>query len=119
MKMKQQSSLLILSWVFLIAIPGSLAWTDDLLTGHPRPSYEDVEDIDAMATALQKSLASRNSYSFSRGWWGWDRLRCRYVDGGRKSGNKLKILAAVFRGLILDWHAKLEAKDEGDLMFIF
>jgi hypothetical protein len=119
MKMKQQSSLLILSWVFLIAIPGSLAWADDLLTGHPRPSYEDVEDIDAMATALQKSLASRNSYSFSRGWWGWDRLRCRYVDGGRKSGNELKILAAVFRGLILDWHAKLEAKDEGDLMFIF
>ncbi len=105
----------------LAAIRGitNAAEVDELLAGHPRPSYENVEDIDAMAAALRKSLAERKAYSFSRGWWTWDRLRCRYVDGGRKNENELKILAAVFRGLILDWHAKLEAKGEGDLLYIF
>ncbi|MEM7233553.1 MAG: hypothetical protein AAF517_15355 [Planctomycetota bacterium] len=97
----------------------SLAADADLAGGHPRPSYDDVEDIDAMAAALRKSLAEQRGYSFSRGWWTWDRLRCRYVDGGRKNEKELKILAAVFRALILDWHAKLEAKGEGDLLYIF
>lgn len=101
---------------------GSGALADDdakLAENHPRPSYENVEDIDAMAAALRKSLAGQQSYSFSRGWWTWDRLRCRYVDGGRNNEKELKILAAVFRGLILDWHAKLEAKGDGDLLYIF
>ncbi|MDG2385647.1 MAG: hypothetical protein P8N76_28515 [Pirellulaceae bacterium] len=112
---------IVLFMVFLVA-PRDIAngdQGDNLLIGHPRPSYDNVKDIDAMAAALRKSLAERSSYSFSRGWWNWDRLRCRYVDGGRKSENELKILAAVFRGLILDWHAKLEAKGEGDLLYIF
>ncbi|MHC4177023.1 MAG: hypothetical protein ACYSWU_05935 [Planctomycetota bacterium] len=92
---------------------------EDLLAGHPRFSYEDVEDIDAMEAALRKSLAQRSGYSFSRGWWQWDRLRCRYVDEGRKDPGALKILRAVFRGLILDRHAKLQAAGEDDLLYIF
>ncbi len=93
--------------------------SEDLLAGHPRLSYENVEDIDAMEAALRKSLARRSSYSFSRGWWQWDRLRCRFVDEGRKDSGALKILRAVFRGLILDWHRKLQAKGEEDLLYIF
>ena len=54
-----------------------IADEQDLLSGHPRPSYENVENIDAMAAALRKSLASSERYSFSRSWWKWDRLRCR------------------------------------------
>lgn len=92
---------------------------EDLLAGHPRSSYEDVEDIDAMEATLRESLAAQQRYSFSRGWWQWDRLRCRYVDEGRKDRNTLRILRAVFRGLVLDWHRKLEAKGEGDLLYIF
>ncbi|GIT12701.1 MAG: hypothetical protein CM1200mP34_1070 [Verrucomicrobiales bacterium] len=40
-------------------------------------------------------------YSFSRGWWKWDRLRQRYVTAvaGRE---RHSILRAVFRPLILD-----------------
>jgi hypothetical protein len=93
--------------------------SEDVLAGHPRFSYEAVEGIDAMETALRESLTRQTRYSFSRGWWQWDRLRCRYVDGGRKDENALKVLRAVFRGLILDRHAALQAKGEGDLLYIF
>ena len=90
-----------------------------LAANHPRPGYEEVADIRAMADALRKELSQRERYSFSRGWWTWDRLRARYVDGGRRNQNELLILQAVFRALILDWHSKLESKGEGDLMFIY
>ena len=103
----------------LVATLAGTAKTEDLLTDHPRPSYEDLEDSDAMAEDLPKSLANKDTYSFSRGWWAWDRLRCRYVDGGRKSENQLKVLAAIFNGLMLDWHTELEAKGDGDLLYIF
>ena len=43
---------------------------EDLLAGHPRPSYEDVKNIDAMEEALRNSLAGQERHSFSRGWWG-------------------------------------------------
>ena len=92
---------------------------EDLLAGHPRLSYGSVNDIDAMEAALRESLAAQDRHSFSRGWWQWDRLRCRYVDEGRKDRNTLKILRAVFHGLILDRHANLQAKGEGDLLYIF
>ena len=90
-----------------------------LAAGHPRPSYRGVEDIDAMAAALRKQLRGISRQSFSRGWWGWDRLRARFVDGGRVAKSELKILRAVFRAWILDWHAGLEARGEGDLFYIF
>ena len=92
---------------------------ENILSGHPRESYSDVKNIDEMEAALRDSLASIERHSFSRGWWVWDRLRCRYVDGGRKDSSALRVLRAVFRGLLLDRHKKLEEKGEGDLLYIF
>ena len=92
---------------------------ENILSGHPRESYSDVKNIDEMEAALRDSLASIERHSFSRGWWIWDRLRCRYVDGGRKDSSALRVLRAVFRGLLLDRHKKLEEKGEGDLLYIF
>ena len=112
-------AVVVVGWLGLNASSVEAQEKEDILAGHPRPSYDDVTNIDAMEKALRESLAARGSYSFSRGWWGWDRLRARYVDGGRKDANSLRILRAVFRGLILDWHAKLQAKGEGDLLYIF
>jgi hypothetical protein len=97
----------------------ALADEGPLLAGHPRESYTDVADIDAMEAALRESMAGLERHSFSRSWWHWDRLRSRIVDGDRKDQNALKILRAVFRGLLLDRHAKLAAKGEGDLLYIF
>lgn len=101
------------------AVPGGAAEADDLLVGHPRESYLAVKNIDAMEAALREQMAGRDRYSFSRSWWIWDRLRCRYVDGGRKDEGAIRILRAVFRGLILDRHRKLVAKGEGDLLYLF
>ena len=109
--------LLIVLGIFLSN--GCLFSEEDLLSGHPRESYLGVENIDEMENALRKSMASIERHSFSRGWWGWDRLRCRYVDGGRKDHSALRVLRAVFRGLILDRHSKLEKKGEGDLLYMF
>jgi len=118
--MRPVVGLTLIPGVFMASPPSRAAeQSADLLAGHPRFSYHDVEQIDAMEAALRESLAGQASYSFSRGWWQWDRLRCRFVDTGRKDRNALKILRAVFRGLILDWHRKLEAKGEGDLFYIF
>jgi hypothetical protein len=88
----------------------------EVLSAHPLVSYEDVEDIDAMAETVRKA---RPGQSFSRGWWKWDRLLTRYTDHGRKDRNALKILRAVFVGGILDRYRALEAKGEGDLLHIF
>jgi len=52
-------------------VPGHDYLWDQLM---PRASYESVKDIDAMETALRESLAKCRSYSFSRGWWEWDRF---------------------------------------------
>ena len=43
----------------------------------------------------------------------------RYVDEGRKDRNVLKILRGVFRGGVLDRHAELAKKGEGDVFYIF
>ncbi|MEE3373039.1 MAG: hypothetical protein VX346_27145 [Planctomycetota bacterium] len=110
------------SAVVCLALLGVCGWAEGqqaLLSGHPRETYRDVEEIDAMEEALRSSLATRQRYSFSRSWWKWDRLRCRYVDGGRVDVNALKILRAVFRGLVLDWHARLQSRGEGDLLYLF
>ena len=90
-----------------------------ILTGHPRHDYLEVPDIDQMENELRRSLGALERYSFSRGWWKWDRLRQRYVDGGRRDENAIRILRAVFRALILDWHARCEQRGEGDLFYIF
>ena len=87
----------------------------EVLADHPRASYEDVEDIDAMAERIRRA---RPGQSWSREWWCWDRLLTRYIDHGRKDRNALKILRAVFVGGILDRYRALEAKGEGDLLHI-
>jgi len=88
----------------------------EMLARQPLVSYEKVEDINAMIESLCKS---KPGWSFSRDWWKWDRLRCKYVDEGRKDKNALKILRAVFRNRILDCYKALEEKGEEDLLFIF
>jgi hypothetical protein len=113
------SSLVLLGILLTSRFPAGDIQASEVLVGHPRFSYEDVENIAEMEEALRKSLVAHERYSFSRSWWKWDRLRARYVDGGRKDGNALRILRAVLRGLILDWHAKAEAKGEGDMFYIF
>jgi hypothetical protein len=40
-------------------------------------------------------------------------------DVGRKDHSALRVLRAVFRGLILDRYSKLEKKGEGDLLYMF
>lgn len=92
---------------------------ENLANGHPRPSYRGVENIGAMPSALHQQSAGNELQSSPRGWWVWDRLQPRDVDGGRREQNELIILLAVFRGLVLDWHARLEAEGEGDLMSLF
>ena len=72
----------------LFSLGELFAEQDPLLSGHPRESYMDVKNIDEMEIALRKSMAAVERHSFSRGWWGWDRLRCRMwmVEG------KIKVL---------------------------
>ena len=113
------SFLALLGILLTCRLPAEEAPSPELLAGHPRFSYEDVENIAEMEEALRKSLVAHERYSFSRSWWKWDRLRARFVDGGRKDRNALRILRAVLRGLILDWYAKAEAKGEGDMFYIF
>jgi len=112
-------SLALLTALLTCRLPAEESQAPELLVGHPRFSYEGVKDIDAMEKALHDSLLAHERYSFSRSWWQWDRLRARFVDGGRKDRNALRILRAVLRGLILDWYAKAEAKGEGDMFYIF
>ena len=110
------------NWLLLFALGLPLAKPsayEALLAGHPRHDYLNVQNIDEMEAALRRSLGESERYSFSRGWWKWDRLRARYVDGGRKDENAIRILRAVFRALILDWHARCEQRGEGDLFYIF
>ena len=90
-----------------------------ILLEHPQHDYLEIDNIDLLERELRKALASLESYSFSRSWWKWDRLRQRYVDGGRKDKNSIKILRAVFRGLIFDWYERCKKRNEGDLFYIF
>jgi hypothetical protein len=77
---------------------------EPLAEGHPRPSYENVGDIDAMAAAVRKSRPP-----MQRGAWEWDRLLSRYIDGGRTEKNSLRILQAYFLS-ILDRDGKGDGK---------
>ena len=91
----------------------------NLLAIHPQHSYADVENIGELEGALREALGNLGGYSFSRSWWRWDRLRQRYVDGGRKEESSILVLRGVFRGLIFDWYAKLEADGEEDMFYIY
>ncbi|HUS90428.1 MAG TPA: hypothetical protein VM695_01215 [Phycisphaerae bacterium] len=84
-----------------------------------RSSYDDVADIDAYAAALRKEIAEAKTHSFSRAWFGWNRLLTQYQDNGRKDAGALKVLAAVFRGAMFDRYRALEAQGEGELFHVF
>lgn len=84
-----------------------------------QPVGENAQDIDARAATLRREVATARSHSFSRAWFDWERRLTRYVDGGRKDKNALKMLAAYFRGAMFDRYKALEAKGEGSLFHIF
>ncbi len=69
--------------------------TSDLARDHPRPSYHQVEEIQAMAEAVRT-----RPFSIHRGAWEWDRLLTRYLDGGRTETNALPILEAYFQSIL-------------------
>ena len=73
---------------------------EELMSQHPQHSYTDVENIEDLEEVLRKALVNEEKYSFSRGWWRWDRLRQRYVDSGRKEENSLRILRDFLYPLI-------------------
>lgn len=79
----------------LFAVAQEDSSSASLAAGHPRPSYDLVADIDAMADAVRKSAPP-----MQRGAWEWDRLLTRYVDGGRRSDNELRILHAYFLSIL-------------------
>ena len=109
----------VLAGVLLWAPGGLLARTE--VPGHeyrwhqlmPRASYDGVEDINAMAAAVRKSRPQ-----MARGGWQWDRLLSRYIDGGRREKNALKILHACFMS-ILDRYYDAEKAGNGDKFNLF
>jgi len=112
------------NWVLIICLGMGMplaipAANESILSEHPRHDYLGVTNMDKLEKDLRRALGGLEGYSFSRGWWKWDRLRQRYVDGGRKDENAIRILRAVFRALILDWHARCEQRGEGELLYIF
>ncbi|MFP6657524.1 MAG: hypothetical protein VB853_05035, partial [Pirellulales bacterium] len=68
-----------------------------LASGHPRPSYAEYSDreIRELAAAVRQSQPQ-----MYRGGWEWDRLLSRYVDGGRKQENEVKIVRAYFLSML-------------------
>ena len=73
-------------------------------------SYEQFENIDQTAEVLRKQTAEAKTHSFSRDWFDWELLLRRYVDEGRRDGNALKMLAAYFRGAVLNQYRALDAR---------
>lgn len=71
------------------------------------------------AAALRKQTAGAGGHSFSRDWFAWEfRLR-RYIDEGRTDKRAIALLAAFFRGTILDHYRALEQKGEGGMLYLF
>ena len=83
--------------------------------GHPRPSYSRYSDAEmkVLIAAVRKSRPQMH-----RGGWQWDRLLSRYVDGGRKKHNELKILHAYFQS-ILDRYEDAKNEGKGDAFTLF
>ena len=66
-------SLVLLGILLTSRFPAGEIQASELLVGHPRFSYEGVENIAEMEEALRKSLVAHERYSFSRSWWQSDR----------------------------------------------
>ena len=89
---KRNQVVLVISFIAILTTTNSAEEATDLATGHPRPSYDNVKNINAMAEAVRK-----NQFAAHRGAWEWDRLLSRYIDGGREEKNALIILQADVR----------------------
>ena len=89
---------LLACWLFVSVSQNGANGEEENLSpadGHPRPSYENVADIKAMAEALRTSQPAAQ-----RGAWEWDRLLSRYIDGNRKDEKAVIILLAYFRSIL-------------------
>ena len=87
--------------------------------GAHKHSYREVENIGELAVEMRRTTAEARSHSFSRAWFDWELLLRRYIDEGREDENALKMLGAFFRGAIFDRYRALEAKGEGDMLYLF
>ena len=87
----------------------------DAAAGHPRPSYEQYsgEEIDVLTAAVRKSRPTMH-----RGGWEWDRLLSRFIDGGRRQKNELKIIHAYFLS-ILDRYRESKQAEKGPILTLF
>ena len=92
---KRNQVVLVISFIAILTTTNSAEEATDLATGHPRPSYDNVKNINAMAEAVRKS-----QFAAHRGAWEWDRLLSRYIDGGREEKNAIIILQAYFRSIL-------------------
>ncbi len=104
-----------MKWIVVLAgglvlfspIAASLVAEDrNLASGHPRPSYAEYVDreIRELAAAVRQSQPQ-----MYRGGWEWDRLLSRYVDGGRKQENEVKIIRAYFLSMLDRYDAAIKA----------
>ena len=87
----------------------------DPAAGHPRPSYEQYsgEEIEALAAAVRKSRPQMH-----RGGWEWDRLLSRFIDGGRRQENELRIIRAYFLS-ILDRYRESKQDEKTPTLTLF
>ena len=101
--------------VAALALPllPALTHAGDIPFSHPLPSYAHYDDLEISALAEQ---VRRSNPTIHRGGWAWDRLLCRFVDGGRKQKNELQILKAYFMS-ILDRYDEAAAVGETFTLF--
>lgn len=102
----------ILAILSLVLLP-ALTSAGDLQFSHPLPSYAHYNDLEI--TTLADQVRSSNP-TIHRGGWEWDRLLCRFIDGGRKEQNELRILKAYFMS-ILDRYDQATEKGEQFTLF--
>ena len=97
--------------LFVFFLPALPLYADekDPAAGHPRSSYEHYsgDEMEVLAAAVRKSRPQMH-----RGGWEWDRLLSRFIDGGRRQKNELKIIQAYFLS-ILDRYRESKQAEEG------
>ena len=96
-----------------LALIPSLTSLGDTAFTHPLPSYAHYSDLEIAALADE---VRRSNPTIHRGGWEWDRLLCRYVDGGRKEQNALPILKGYFMSILDRYDAAI---DRGESFTLF
>ena len=103
--------------LFVFFLPALPLYADekDPAAGHPRSSYEHYsgDEMEVLAAAVRKSRPQMH-----RGGWEWDRLLSRFIDGGRRQKNELKIIQAYFLS-ILDRYRESKQAEEGPPLTLF